>query len=392
MTSKYFFFFLLTILLPATASAAGILPECSINMNGVLTSPCNACDFILLIQNLLKFTYLYLIPFFAALYLAWGGILMLSAGLTASPAQYERGKAAITTTLKGILILLLAWLIIDTILKVAGARIATGSSNPQFFQPWNTVACHITPPPGGERIITIPTEIHIDPPPDLQCGSGETYKLVDGQNVCDPAVQAQIRAVYQSKVEGSSFRSYSGGNACSNGRMSSLSVVSDFQKEATGGASATRLQAIAIRESSGDPNAVHTDKDGKSSYGLMQVRPDTACATRTSGIPGCSQGRVSDEPAVREWLLRPQNNISIGAQYYRSLITKYGNSDLATAAYNGGPVANQPSVNCPGSKRWQCEWDNNDHTSPNTGYAVTRKYVPDVAASEQAILSGSCTP
>ncbi|MDP3772460.1 MAG: hypothetical protein Q8Q94_03770 [bacterium] len=171
------FSFLVFAVLPASALAQStegfqILPRCSfITQEGgvsVLTSPCNACDFILLIQNLLKFTYTYLIPFFAALYLAWGGILMLSAGLTANPSQYQRGKAAIATTLKGILILLLAWLIIDTILKVAGARIATDSPDPQFFRPWNTVECHAPRAPN----VVIPNTANIIPPPTPAPGTG----------------------------------------------------------------------------------------------------------------------------------------------------------------------------------------------------------------------------
>jgi len=140
-----------------------------------------------------------------------------------------------------------------------------------------------------------------------------------------------------------------------------------------------RLKAIIAAESSGNPDAEHMDKDGKSSYGLMQIRPDTL---RTLDP---SLRDVSDEELARR-LKVPSYNLDVGTKYYASLLEKYkGDETLASAAFNGGPGANGKSLHCPGIRRWQCEYDQLGcyktgvtGCTPNTGYRVTREYVQKI--------------
>lgn len=135
------------------------------------------------------------------------------------------------------------------------------------------------------------------------------------------------------------------------------------------GISEEKIKAIIMTESSGIPDRVSNDNDGKHSYGLMQIRPETA---------GVSAEQLKD----------PAFNIDFGTKYYSELEKKYKDSILASAAYNGGFKANAPSRDCSGAVRWQCEWDNKAHTIPNTGYAGTRKYVQKIDELEKALRTG----
>ncbi|MBW2390575.1 MAG: lytic transglycosylase domain-containing protein [Deltaproteobacteria bacterium] len=78
-------------------------------------------------------------------------------------------------------------------------------------------------------------------------------------------------------------------------------------------------------ESSGNPRAV--SKVG--ALGLMQLRPRTAAAmARESAIPW--EGPES--------LFEPNLNVQLGVRYLTVLIDRFGDIDIALAAYNWGPT------------------------------------------------------
>jgi soluble lytic murein transglycosylase len=78
-------------------------------------------------------------------------------------------------------------------------------------------------------------------------------------------------------------------------------------------------------ESSGNPRAV--SKVG--AMGLMQLRPKTAAAmARESAIPW--EGPES--------LFEPNLNVRLGVRYLTVLIDRFGDIDIALAAYNWGPT------------------------------------------------------
>ncbi len=140
-----------------------------------------------------------------------------------------------------------------------------------------------------------------------------------------------------------------------------------------------RLKAIIAAESSGNQNATHMDKDGKSSWGLMQIRPDTLRTLDPSL-------RLVSDAVLAERLKDPSYNLEVGAKYYADLLVKYkGDETLASAAFNGGPGANGDSLHCPGIQRWRCEYDqlgcyktSVTGCTPNTGYRVTREYTQKI--------------
>ena len=83
------------------------------------------------------------------------------------------------------------------------------------------------------------------------------------------------------------------------------------------------LAAVIYRESKFDADA----RSSSGAIGLMQLLPDTAkgIALHTGG----NRFRVAD-------LYDPEINVRYGSFYLRRLLTKYGDTRLALAAYNAG--------------------------------------------------------
>jgi soluble lytic murein transglycosylase-like protein len=78
------------------------------------------------------------------------------------------------------------------------------------------------------------------------------------------------------------------------------------------------IHAVLMAESAGDPSAVSS----AGAEGLMQLMPGTSSACGVANP------------------FEPTSNVSCGAGYLRSLLTRYHNDvTLAVAAYNAGPGA-----------------------------------------------------
>jgi soluble lytic murein transglycosylase-like protein len=100
------------------------------------------------------------------------------------------------------------------------------------------------------------------------------------------------------------------------------------------------IEAIIERESAFDSNA--TSRAG--ARGLMQLMPQTAAGLGVTNSYDAAQ------------------NVAAGTRYLRSLLDRFGNVELAVAAYNAGPDAVRRSAGVP-------------------PYAETRDYVRNVMAS-----------
>lgn len=113
------------------------------------------------------------------------------------------------------------------------------------------------------------------------------------------------------------------------------------------------LAAVIYRESKFDPNA----RSSSGAIGLMQLLPNTArgIALHTGG----AKFVISD-------LRDPEINVRYGAFYLRRLIRKYGEVELALAAYNAG----QANVD-----EWQAAGD-------GIVFPETRQYVDEVLELE----------
>jgi len=102
--------FLLTAV--GQVQAAGLVP-C-----GEPGNPCQLCDVFIMIDNILDFILIKMVPVVAVLMLVIGGIMFFFAG--ADPGMLAKAKSLITSTLIGLVIIFAAFLIIGTVLSVLG--------------------------------------------------------------------------------------------------------------------------------------------------------------------------------------------------------------------------------------------------------------------------------
>ncbi|MBI2056504.1 MAG: transglycosylase SLT domain-containing protein [Candidatus Sungbacteria bacterium] len=326
---------------------------------------CTACDIFKLLQNLINFG-MSAAVIIAIVMLAYGGILMLFA--TASPGLLEKGKKIIKNSLFGVVIVLVSWLAIDTLIKILVGQEIVGSGAAQIKgigRPWNEIECNSPAFPTVDN-------------------TKKNEDIIDGKTGAD--IEAWESTTGD---EGMALKNPIGDAACAN-----TSTYNDAINEASAryGVSPERIKAIISVESGGRTDAMSTDNDGGHSHGLMQMRLETA--------------RDLDSKASLVKLADPAYNIMKGTQYYSQLrqefapkaTTVYSADDLASAAYNAGKKAIQPSANCSKERmfRFECEWDNNEHTLPNSrdghpGYGVTREYIPKVNSVEQKFKTGQCT-
>ena len=86
--------------------------------------PCNLCHFFVLIDRIVDFLVLELVPIIATLMLVFGGVMFLfSAG---NVSTIEKAKKIMTSAIFGLVIIFTAWLVINTFLMYIGVQPWTG--------------------------------------------------------------------------------------------------------------------------------------------------------------------------------------------------------------------------------------------------------------------------
>ena len=362
----------LLLLFAAPASAAGLVP-CGTTANPRM---CTVCDFFKLIQNIINFFLFVSVPLvtLAAIYIAF--LFMFSGG---SPKRIEDAKSKLWLVVWGIFWIFGSWLVLNTVLNIVAKQSV-------FPWPWNQINCSVsapsteTPTPGYKSTMLPDTQAALsrldnNPPlPAAEFGGGATGGGGAG-GTWEEGVQTDTTGYvsYSADIEHAGLEQVEPSAPYSTAEPINPVVDPIVQQANIKGIDQNLVKAIIQAESSGNVNAIHVDKDGQASYGLMQVRPDTA-RRYDAALAGLTDTQVGER------LKDPNYNTQIGTAYLQDLAAKYG-SDLNSviAAYNGGPGANKSSIDCPGSARWQCQWDNTAQTVPNTGYAVTRNYVTKVS-------------
>ncbi len=120
-----------------------IIPKCSISNYdpiggtvGPIKNPCTECDLLILVQNLIDFVTLGVVPVVGTLLFIVGGFFILLGG--ASPGMVQRGKSIMWSTTMGIVIVLTAWLITNTLITSLIGNGAISGFNPKN---WSTVTC-----------------------------------------------------------------------------------------------------------------------------------------------------------------------------------------------------------------------------------------------------------
>lgn len=113
---------------------ASIMPQCTgTPLATTGERMCTLCDFLSLIDNIIKFVAL-TTPLVVIIIIAWGSFIMMTAG--GSEERFFKGKKIITSAIIGLLIVLGAWIIVSTVFLLL-----TGSYEGPFPLPWYQVSC-----------------------------------------------------------------------------------------------------------------------------------------------------------------------------------------------------------------------------------------------------------
>lgn len=101
----------------------------TIGADGKMTGACTVCHIAQVAQNVLN-DGIYIAVFLSAILFAWAGFLYLTN--VASEGQQSKAKSVFSSVLIGLLIILAAWLVIDTLMK-------TLVPDSGGFGPWNQI-------------------------------------------------------------------------------------------------------------------------------------------------------------------------------------------------------------------------------------------------------------
>lgn len=316
---------------------------------------CTKCDLFQLLKNIIDFIVGALMPALGILLFVWAGFLILLGG--ASPDLVARGKTIFRDTFFGIMIMLGAWMITNTLILSVGA---TYNNAENWWQFTCVDTPSGTPPP-------IPTSTPT-PPPAGNCTGVECKD--SNLNICGQNTSANCEETGVNKWD-SQIKAAAAGNQIGSG-INTVALV----------------KAIMSQESGGKINV--TSPAG--ACGIMQLMPATANDNKT----GCTSENITCS-----WLNNADNvqtNICIAINYLRRLSSSCGTSVRNLAAgYNGGGgnegacAASQSCASCSmcGSeqtRRWECLWEGPDgeHKTCNVdradgSFSETRKYAPKVA-------------
>lgn len=363
------------------------LVQCGRLGSGSNTSFCDLCDLIALVKNILDYIWKGAWVLAAAM-LIYGGFYMILPSFSAGGAgMYEKGKKILTNTAWGLLIIFFAWIIIDTIIKVAANQSLTSGVPAQLPQstrstftsqgtqdeeavqsavtlnriklgPWNKIECKRAPERAPIALLEIP--------PEFRCVQD-----------CDPATKQSYEA--WANGNGSSIAGTPVGGSCTNGVLKNYEADIEYWANYYG-FDVGYFQALLIHESGGQTAVV----SNKNAIGLVQM---TIPTVKDLGlVNGLSDQRITEK------LKDPKFAVMASATLINNLRKRTyigGNYSLVTAGYNGGawaaaPAKKDPGCAANGTLTYLCE--------AYPGYSETRKMVPAVNAVWDKIKSGSCTP
>jgi lysylphosphatidylglycerol synthetase-like protein (DUF2156 family) len=119
----------------ATPLEGPIVPKCNTVIDkgtGKFIDPCGICHISILIQNLINFLVAFAVVV-ATLMFAYAGFLYLTAG--GKEDQISKAHKVFWNVFLGLIFVLVAWLVVDTIMKIFV------DENGRFGRPWQTIKC-----------------------------------------------------------------------------------------------------------------------------------------------------------------------------------------------------------------------------------------------------------
>ncbi|MCC6404811.1 MAG: transglycosylase SLT domain-containing protein [Candidatus Yanofskybacteria bacterium] len=348
------------LLMPRAALAADFLPLVPCGSDAAGQAPCTPCDLFKTGKNVVDFVmYGVTGPIAAFMIVIAGGMILLGGEY---PDRLKQGKQMLTNTLIGVSIILASWLAVTTLIKL----LAGGSQ----YDTWYEFSC----PEGLAKI-----------PPIVTATPTTTAAVLPPRPTPSVPAQAGVRTVVDTlpvcATTGANGKPFQCGDCTGKvDPMTGKTFGSIIQQYASGPVTPQLLNAIMFAESSCRTNP---ENSGAGAYGLMQIQPATANSFRSAcGV---------SERINAAWLMSDANIekiICVGAAYLKSLVGSCGSSPVHLAANYNGSNACGPSRDCSqiqsctgagAMKRWECPWNDPQHTTANTGFHETRDYAPKVA-------------
>lgn len=321
---------LILLVLPVVTYAAGLVP-----CGGEGEEPCQVCHVVFLTSNVMEWLATILLVIYVLLIMVMGIRMVSSGGNSDAKTTALRviGNATI-----GYIIFLTGWMLVDL-----GMRIMVEEKT---YGVWNDIQCVLQP---TAQRYSRPT------------ASGDSENILSDSQIND-----RVNVINSPASADTEEAIMAAANA--NG-------ITDPEQIKT-------FKALISQESSNCKNKTGPATNFGTAYGCGQMLVSTA-----RGLDPSLAGKSDEEVASK---LRDDDNynLALSAKYYNQLLNKNGgNTDMALANYNGGNAANMESRDCPGLKRWQCEWDSpgcygtsNRGCTPNTGYKETRNYVKNITS------------
>jgi hypothetical protein len=300
---------------------------------------CSPCDLVVLFNTILKWLMVMVFLLFMILAVKAGINLVIKG----TQSELIAAKRSFTNAFLGLLLMLAAWLIIDTLMKALLKDGGLGAVS-SGFGPWSQVQCasqtDVSTQEGyfeGDAL----WEPHLT-------AAGDNGTVLSG-----PGVSGKIAGIKNTPQV----------TAMSDAALNANGITDPAQRKA--------FRALISQESSNCTNKVGPSTKYGTAYGCTQMLVSTARAmdkkmdNRFSGMTDAQVAQVLQNDNAY--------NIKLGAAFYKEGLQKYnGNIDSTLARYNGGDKANQPSTTCSGQTQWQC--------TANGGYAQTRNYVANIKA------------
>ncbi len=113
MKTGYFILAASFLIFPVVAQGAGIVP-----CGGEGENPCTFCYLFVLLNNIIKFLLIDLVPPIAVLMLVVGGIMYFFGG--PNPSALNKAMGIMKSVVIGLVIAYTAWIVVNTILTTSG--------------------------------------------------------------------------------------------------------------------------------------------------------------------------------------------------------------------------------------------------------------------------------
>ncbi len=305
----------LFLLTTSVTYAAGLVPCGGFSDSAM----CTACDFVVMAQNIMKW-FVAISASIVALVFALGGMKMvMSAGNTGAVSE---AKEMMTNSVIGFLILLGAWLIVNTVLM-------TVMSDGKGIEVWGEIQC--VPNPTMTATNT----------------GGGSVTNTGGGSVTGGGTVLNIAQITQKY--GTQINSYCSGSAISNCK----DVVT----------------ALIAAESGGRTSVT----SGAGAVGLMQLLPSNGGRNCEQNDTACIDSQIQKGIKMIESTYASTNSIPLTLASYNG-----GGAAIAPSGCCPSGYAYQCQYDCGGDKNYkQCTALSNVCTA-NTGFIETRNYVSNI--------------